>query len=137
MNRLIWAALAGILFGAGLVISGLSNPVKVLNFLDITGQWDPSLILVMGAAAGLSAIGFRAVWRRQAPVCNDRFAVPTTQGVDSPLLIGGVLFGLGWGLTGYCPGPGITTLAIHPAEGLWFVGAMVAGGALHRFTARR
>ena len=127
MKRLVFAALSGALFGAGLVISELSNPVKVLNFLDIAGAWDPSLIIVMGVGAGVTALGYRLVWRRAKPLCGSAFQNPTNTVIDRPLMLRAVLFGLGWGLTGYCPGPAITTLVISPSEGLWCVAAMIAG----------
>ncbi|KAA9131485.1 YeeE/YedE family protein [Marinihelvus fidelis] len=136
MSRLLFAALAGALFGAGLVVSGLSNPNKVLGFLDIFGDWDPSLAVMMGTAVIGTALGFRWVWRRQAPACDTAFHVPASRVIDRPLVVGAVFFGLGWGLTGYCPGPALTALVIHPAEGVPFVLALLAGAALRRWQTR-
>lgn len=130
MIRVIWAAIAGALFGAGLVVSGLANPNKVLGFLDLAGAWDPSLLVMMGTAVIGTGIGFRLVWRRQSPLCDREYHVPSARSVDQRLVTGAVLFGLGWGLTGYCPGPALTALVIHPSEGVWFVGALLAGAAI-------
>ena len=130
MVRLGIAALAGGLFGAGLVLSGLANPHKVLNFLDVVHAWDPSLLVVMAVAAGVTALGYRLSWSRGAPLCDARFQVPENRTVDQRLLLGAVLFGMGWGLTGYCPGPALTALAINPGEGAIFVLAMIVGALL-------
>lgn len=121
------AALAGALFGAGLVISGMSDPNKVLAFLDVLGRWDPSLLVVMAAAMGTTFVGYRLVWRRARPLVADQFHVPTRKDIDLRLVGGATLFGLGWGLAGYCPGPALTALVIAPAEAAWFVAAMILG----------
>lgn len=127
MKRNIYALLAGLIFGAGLVISGMSNPNKVLNFLDVLGPWDASLLLVMAAAIPVAAIGFRLAWRRKHPVCGQEFQNPSGNNIDRNLILGAALFGIGWGIAGYCPGPAVTALAIVPAEAIVFIVAMLAG----------
>ena len=137
MKRLLIAALAGMLFGAGLVVSELSNPDKVLAFLDVAGSWDPSLLIVMAVAAGGTALGYRLVWRRPRTLCDGQFELPKQKDLDARLMIGAVLFGVGWGLTGYCPGPALTSLVINPADGAWFVVAMALGSFVHSLTSGR
>jgi uncharacterized protein len=119
--------LSGLLFGAGLVISGMSNPAKVLNFLDLFGTWDPSLAFVMGGAVLVTSIGFRLVLGRSRPWFIDRFHLPTKTDIDPPLLIGSATFGVGWGLSGFCPGPAITALSSVLPAVLLFVVAMCVG----------
>jgi uncharacterized membrane protein YedE/YeeE len=137
MKRIVAAAGAGALFGAGLVVSGMSNPNKVLNFLDPLGPWDPSLALVMAAAVTVTFIGFRLAWRRGKPWCEAGYSLPTATHADHRLLAGAALFGLGWGLAGYCPGPALTALVIAPQEAIVFVAAMLAGMALQRWQSSR
>jgi len=137
MMRWLTALFAGVLFGAGLVVSGMSDPDKVLNFLDVRGPWDGSLLFVMGAATLVAFIGYRLAWRRRAPVLEEAFHVPSRRDIDIPLMTGAALFGLGWGLAGYCPGPALTALVIAPGEALWFVGAMAAGMGLRSLMAAR
>ena len=98
--------LAGLLFGLGLAVSGMTDPARVIGFLDVAGAWDPTLIFVLGGAVVTTFIGYRLVWRRQAPVLDVRFQLPTRRDLDGRLLGGAALFGIGWGLTGYCPGAG-------------------------------
>ena len=112
--------LCGLTFGLGLVISGMSNPAKVLNFLDVFGDWDPSLAFVMGGASITAFIGYRLVWMRPSPVLMDRFDVPQTTAIDSPLLIGAAIFGVGWGIGGFCPGPAWTALPAAAPGALMF-----------------
>lgn len=119
--------LAGLLFGVGLVVSGMANPAKVLNFLDIFGTWDPSLAFVMGGAVLVTFLGFRLVLRRSAPVLTERFDLPGTRLVDARLLTGAVIFGIGWGIGGFCPGPAITALPLMAPGTLVFVPAMLIG----------
>lgn len=128
MKRNLFALIAGLIFGAGLVISGMSNPNKVLNFLDLLGPWDASLLVVMAVAVPVSALGFRWAWRRKAPLCDAEFQNPGKTTIDRNLVLGAALFGVGWGVAGYCPGPAITALAIVPGEAAVFVLAMLAGG---------
>lgn len=136
MAHLLAALAAGLLFGAGLSVSAMINPAKVLAFLDLgaapTGGWDPSLALVMGGAVTVALVGFALVRRRARPWLAETFAWPTATVVDRPLLIGAALFGLGWGLVGYCPGPALAGLTLGTSKTLWFIGAMLAGMALHR-----
>jgi uncharacterized protein len=116
---------AGLLFGIGLWLSGMANPQKVLDFLDVAGNWDPSLLLVMGGAVAVTAATFRPIIRRKE-LKFDKTAL------DMPLIIGALLFGIGWGIGGYCPGPALTALANLSTEVFVFVAAMVAGGAFAR-----
>ena len=121
------ALVAGLLFGAGLIVSGMTRPLKVLGFLDIFGAWDASLMFVMVGAIAVHAIAYRMIRGRSAPLFSPTFAVPTRRDLDAKLLIGAAVFGAGWGLGGYCPGPGIASL---PGGGLGaavFVVAMLAG----------
>ena len=127
MARHLVALLAGLVFGLGLVISQMVNPAKVIAFLDLFGNWDPSLAFVMGAALIVTAIGYRLVWRRPRPVLAERFQVPGNRKLDARLAIGALLFGLGWGLVGLCPGPAIDAITIGGAEALGFLAAMAAG----------
>lgn len=136
-KTLLAAGLAGALFGAGLVISGMSDPQKVLAFLDVLGAWDPSLMVVMATALVTAFIGYRLVWRRSRPSLDSSFHLPQAKAIDARLVMGAALFGVGWGLAGYCPGPALTALLIAPLEALWFVGAMVAGMSLFRVLDKR
>lgn len=127
MARNLIALLAGLVFGLGLVISQMINPAKVIAFLDLFGNWDPSLAFVMGAAMIVTAIGYRLVWKRARPVLADRFQVPGNKKVDARLGAGAVLFGLGWGLVGLCPGPAIAALTVGGIPALIFLAAMAVG----------
>lgn len=133
MIRQITALVAGILFGAGLAVSQMVNPAKVLAFLDLAGRWDPSLALVMGGALATTFVGYRVVLGRDRPVFADRFQLPAARDVDARLLVGAGIFGIGWGLVGYCPGPALASLAFARVESLLFIVAMLAGAALYRF----
>lgn len=124
MSALVSALGAGFLFGIGLWVSGMANPKKVLGFLDITGDWDASLMLVMAGAVAVTLAGFR--------IYKARIPVPTLKDIDFPLVAGAAIFGAGWGIAGYCPGPGITALSTLSAESIVFVIAMIAGGLLYR-----
>ena len=119
--------LCGLIFGAGLVISGMSNPAKVLNFLDVFGKWDPSLAFVMGGAVVVAFVGYRMVLQRPTPLLADTFHLPTKQDVDGRLLTGAALFGVGWGLGGFCPGPAFTALPLMSTGILAFFPAMLIG----------
>ncbi|RED13071.1 DUF6691 family protein [Pontivivens insulae] len=126
--------LSGLLFGIGLVISGMSDPAKVLNFLDVFGTWDPSLAFVMGGASVTAFIGYRIVLRRERPAFEPQFQVPRTSGVDRPLIVGALVFGAGWGLGGFCPGPAWTALPLGAPGTLIFIPAMLIGLWLGRST---
>ncbi|KDM93450.1 YeeE/YedE family protein [Photobacterium galatheae] len=126
--QLFIALIAGLLFGAGLTVSQMVNPDKVLNFLDITGQWDPSLILVMGGALVVFGLGYQfLVKTRSTPVFGGEFFIPVNKVIDKPLVLGAVLFGLGWGLVGICPGPAVANLLSGNIKIFGFVVAMLAG----------
>lgn len=127
MLRHISALIAGLVFGLGLVISQMVNPAKVIDFLDILGDWDPSLAFVMGAALIVTAIGYRLAWRKPKPFAADGFQVPSNRTVDKNLAMGAILFGLGWGLVGLCPGPAIAALLIGGLPIVIFLGAMIGG----------
>ncbi len=123
---------AGVLFGLGLAISQMVNPAKVLAFLDVGGNWDPSLALVMGGALAVTGVAFRLVLKRPRPMFGDAFAVPTRGDVDGRLVGGAIVFGVGWGLIGLCPGPAMASIAYGMAESVYFLGAMLAGMAAAR-----
>lgn len=118
---------AGILFGLGLSVSEMVNPTVVLNFLDVFGQWDPSLMFVMGGALITVGIGFSWLFKRKAPLFSDKFHLPTGKDIDGKLLIGSAIFGIGWGLAGYCPGPVLAGLAYVQIEPVIFCLAMFVG----------
>lgn len=124
MKALASALGSGFLFGIGLWVSGMANPKKVLGFLDVAGDWDASLMLVMAGAVAVTLAGFR--------IYKEKFRLPAREDIDFPLLAGSALFGIGWGIAGYCPGPAITSLATLSTESMVFVAAMLAGGLLHR-----
>lgn len=122
--------LSGVVFGVGLAVADMTNPNKVLNFLDVTGQWDASLLLVLGGAVGLSTLAFVWVLRLPAPVLDVRFHLPTRTTIDTRLLTGAAIFGIGWGIAGYCPGPAIASIGFANPEVLWLLPAVVAGAAV-------
>ncbi|MEA3218927.1 YeeE/YedE family protein [Immundisolibacter sp.] len=127
MSRVLAGGLCGVLFGIGLALAQMIDPNKVLAFLDLAGAWDPSLILVMGGGAGVTAALFPWVLRRSGPRLDDRFHLPVKRQVDGQLLSGAALFGIGWGLAGYCPGPALVALTLGTLEPWLFVAAMIAG----------
>lgn len=127
---------AGVLFSAGLMISGMINPAKVIGFLDIFGSWDPSLAFVMGGAVCIYALGLRFVLKRPKPLYADRFSLPTRADIDKELVGGAILFGFGWGLAGFCPGPAIAALGVAPGQALIFVATMLAGMYVARLVLR-
>ena len=124
---MITAFLAGLLFGSGLILSGMSNPAKVLAFLDLAGRWDPSLMFVMLGAILVAAIAFRVGGERARTVFGGHIHMPGASGIDARLVLGSVTFGVGWGLVGYCPGPALTSLSVGGWPTLLFVAAMIAG----------
>lgn len=127
MVRIIVAGLIGLVFGAGIVISGMGNPAKVLNFFDIFGTWDPSLMLVMGSALAVTFVGYRFVLKRPTPVFDKVFHLPTKKDIDKPLVVGSAIFGIGWGIAGFCPGGAIPALGSGNVQPFIFVTAMIAG----------
>jgi uncharacterized membrane protein YedE/YeeE len=130
----------GLVFGLGLIISGMSNPAKVLNFLDVggiaAGKWDASLAFVMTGAVAVTFIGFNRVLKLARPFFAERFYVPTRKDIDPKIIVGPAIFGIGWGLAGFCPGPALTALGFGSTSAFIFVAAMCAGMVLARFIAR-
>jgi len=135
--RLVSYALIGLIFGLGIVLGGMANPAKVVNFFDIAGTWDPSLAFVMGGALAVTAIGYRLVLRRAAPVFGGSFALPARADIDARLLGGATVFGIGWGIAGFCPGGALPALGTGRVEVVVFVAAMIAGIVLVRAVERR
>lgn len=129
--------ISGMLFGAGVTISGMVNPMKVLNFLDISGAWDATLILVMGAGLLVTLISYQIIFRRKAPMFAPSFRLPTSEDIDAKLLSGAALFGVGWGLSGFCPGPAIASVVFGRMESTTFVIAMAAGMLLAKQIQKR
>lgn len=123
----ILAGLVGLVFGIGLIVSGMTDPSKVLGFLDVAGQWNPSLGLVMGGAIGVGIVAFRFAERRDRSLLGDAMRLPTSTQIDRRLVFGGLAFGAGWGLAGYCPGPAVASLASGGTKPLIFFVAMLAG----------
>jgi uncharacterized protein len=126
------AFVAGLTFGLGLIVSGMADPAKVLNFLDLFGTWDPSLAFVMGGAVIVGFLGYRLAWKRGKPLLASRFEVPRRTDLDPKLMAGAALFGVGWGLGGYCPGPALTALTLAAPGTLVFLAAMIGGMWLAR-----
>ncbi len=132
MRLALIAGLIGLVFGTGIAISGMANPAKVLNFFDIAGTWDPSLLLVMAAALTVTAIGYRFVLKRPRPMLEEKFHVPTNRKLDLPLIGGSAVFGIGWGIAGFCPGGAIPALGLGEPSAWIFVVAMLTGIAAAR-----
>ena len=131
------ALFCGVLFGAGLAISDMMNPARVLAFLDVAGAWDPSLALVMASALVPSVVGYRYARRRHRALLGDALHIPAARPVDARLILGAAIFGVGWGLVGLCPGPAIAALTTLDLRLPVFLGAMLAGMVLHRLWATR
>ena len=131
------ALLAGLVFGLGLIVSGMANPAKVLGFLDLTGAWDPSLALVMAGAIGISFFAFLFAKKRSRSLIGADMKLPAGRTVDRRLVIGSTLFGIGWGVAGFCPGPGLVALGMGEVKALIFVAAMLAGMALFELLEKR
>lgn len=125
--RLVASYISGLIFGIGISISGMANPAKVLNFFDVAGTWDPSLIFVMGGALFVTFIGYRFALRRPSPTLEDTFKLPTRSDIDLPLIGGSAIFGIGWGITGFCPGGVLPALGTGRSEVFIFTGALLAG----------
>lgn len=119
--------IAGLIFGIGLIISGMTNPAKVQGFLDLFGRWDPSLAFVMGGAIAVGLIAFQVAKKRSTTLLGGPMQLPTRRDIDAPLVLGSLLFGAGWGLGGFCPGPAITALGAGSIPALIFVAAMLVG----------
>ena len=131
------AWLAGVVFGLGLILGGMTNPAKVLAFLDILGDWDPSLAFVMMGAIAIGFFAFRSAAQQPRSLLGLPVHLPGTQHLDRKLIIGAVLFGSGWGLAGFCPGPAVASLLIGGQSVWWFVASMLAGMAAHTLAVRR
>lgn len=126
------AYLIGLVFGLGIAVSGMANPAKVLNFFDIAGSWDPSLAFVMGGALAVTFLGYRVLLGWKAPLLSERFAWPTARDIDLRLVAGSALFGIGWGIAGFCPGGALPALGTGETDVLIFVAATAAGIVLTR-----
>ena len=127
MSRVIAALVSGLLFGLGLTVSEMIDPTKVIGFLDLAGDWDPSLAFVMVTAIPIAAIGYAVARRFRAPLCAPSFNLPARSEIDWRLVLGAVLFGIGWGTVGYCPGPARASVSLGDTANLTFVAAMLAG----------
>ena len=127
MKKNIISLVVGILFALGLGLSGMTQPEKVIGFLDIFGKWDPSLIFVMGGAVSFHLITYRLIRKKQTPLFDTHWHVPTNKDISPRLIVGAVMFGVGWGLAGYCPGPALTSLVTGQSQTILFVSAMLAG----------
>jgi uncharacterized membrane protein YedE/YeeE len=127
MRDIIAGLIAGFLFGFGLCLSGMTNPAVILGFLDIAGDWNPALVFVMAAGVTVTCLGYRFLVPKAKPLWAPRFSLPTARAIDVPLLCGAAIFGVGWGLAGYCPGPAVVSLASGRAAVFIFVAAMAAG----------
>lgn len=123
----IAALLSGLIFGFGLILSGMANPAKVLGFLDLAGSWDPSLAFVMGGAIGVGVVAFALAKKRDRSLLGDKMNMPTSTAIDKRLVVGGMLFGIGWGLAGICPGPALVLVGAGQTKGIVFVVAMLIG----------
>lgn len=134
LKKNIWAAIAGLVFGLGLILSGMTNPAKVIGFLDIAGDWDPSLMLVMVGAIGVSFFAFRHAKKRTHSYLNETIQLPKSSQIDKPLIMGAALFGIGWGLLGICPGPALAMMTVGGYKIILFILAMLVGMELHRMT---
>jgi uncharacterized membrane protein YedE/YeeE len=131
------ALLSGLVFGAGLILSGMANPAKVLGFLDLAGAWDPSLAFVMAGAIAVGAVAFALARRRSTSWLGTEMRMPTAHQIDRRLIGGSLLFGVGWGVAGFCPGPALVALGMGEAKAALFVFAMLAGMALFEWLERR
>jgi len=134
--RLIFIFFTGLVFGSGISLSGMIDPAKVLNFFDLAGSWDPSLMFVMAGALVVTFIGYRLVWQRPASLLGGSFQLPTATEVDRNLVIGAALFGVGWGIAGFCPGAAIPAIGTGRWEVLLFLFSVIAGFSLRRIVGK-
>ncbi|MBF9046852.1 YeeE/YedE family protein [Rhodobacterales bacterium LSUCC0031] len=125
--HLVFVYLIGVIFGTGIVVSGMANPAKVINFFDIAGTWDPSLAFVMGGALVVTFVGYRIVFGRSRPMFEGRFVLPTARNLDARLIGGSAVFGVGWGIAGFCPGGALPALGTGRIEVILFVAALIGG----------
>jgi len=135
MRQAAIALLSGVLFGSGLAISGMMDPSRVRGFLDIAGDWDPTLAFVLGGATIVMAVAWLVQRRMARPIADANFALPGTDLIDRRLILGAALFGIGWGLAGLCPGPGIASLAVNPMPAGVFVASMIVGMTIFKAVA--
>lgn len=137
MATVFTSLLAGLVFGLGLIVSGMANPAKVLGFLDLAGAWDPSLAFVMAGAIAVAAFAFALAKKRTVSFLGAAMKLPVSRDIDRRLVIGSMLFGIGWGIAGFCPGPGLVALGMGEIKALVFVGAMLAGMGIFEWIERR
>jgi uncharacterized membrane protein YedE/YeeE len=135
--QILTSLITGLIFGIGLIVSGMADPAKVLGFLDLTGGWDPSLALVMAGAIAVGALAFAIAGRRTTSLIGLDMKLPSSRQLDRRLIAGSVLFGIGWGIAGFCPGPGLVALGMGESKALIFVVAMIAGMGLFELIERR
>lgn len=136
--RVLTSLLSGLVFGLGLIVSGMANPAKVLGFLDLFGRWDPSLALVMGGAVAVGVLAFALARRRTVSLLGAAMRLPTARQIDRRLVLGSLLFGVGWGIAGFCPGPALVALGMGNDKAMIFVAAMLAGmGLFERLESRK
>ena len=135
MKQKLIALLSGLLFGLGLSLSQMIDRDRVLGFLDVAGDWDPTLLFVLGGAVTVTVIAFRFVLRLPRPIFNSKFYLPTRKDIDLPLILGTAIFGIGWGIAGYCPGPGITALVLGTPNPVLFVIAFIVGSLIYQWYA--
>ncbi len=134
---LLTALLAGLVFGLGLIVSGMADPAKVLGFLDLAGAWDPSLTFVMGGAIAVAVVAFTLAKRRSVSLLGEPMLLPTATAIDRRLLLGSLAFGVGWGVAGFCPGPALVAVGLGEIKAMVFVAAMLAGMGLFEVLERR
>ncbi len=137
MKQILAALVSGFIFGLGLMLSQMTNPNKVLNFLDVTGQWDPSLLFVLGGAVVTTTLLYRKIFTIETPVLETRFYLPETTAIDRALIFGALFFGVGWGIIGYCPGPALASLGVRFYDPLIVITAMIFGMMGYRFLSRK
>ena len=137
MTTIFTSLFAGLVFGLGLIVSGMANPAKVLGFLDLAGPWDPSLAFVMAGAIAVAAVAFASAKKRTVSVLGAGMKLSTSRDIDRQLVIGSVLFGIGWGVAGFCPGPGLVALGMGEIKALVFVVAMLVGMGIFELLERR
>ena len=133
MKQSMMALISGALVGFGLALSQMIDRERILGFLDITGTWDPTLIFVLGGAVGVTVIAFRFVLRRPVPLTSEKFYLPTRRDVDRPLIVGSAIFGIGWGIAGYCPGPALSSLSLGSWNPILFLVALIAGSLSYKW----
>lgn len=134
---LIFSVMSGLVFGIGLIVSGMANPAKVLGFLDLFGNWDPSLAFVMAGAIAVGSVAFAFARRRALSILGFEMRLPTATRIDRRLVLGGVMFGIGWGIAGFCPGPALVALGMGEPKAVVFVAAMLVGMGLFELLERR